>query len=454
MLQMVKQITCTLLSCMMTVVSHSQIHDYTPEKIAATALKSDFLLLRDTLQKTHPAMYRYNSKKYVDHIFDSCYAAISDSMSQTDFLAVTRFAIAAIGDGHANCKLPRDVTNDYLANTKVFPAIVMFIHNRAFIFCCKQNDALTGTELISINRQPVNMIIQRLFSYITTDGRIQSRKNWELPEDFQLLFNIIYGVQENYSITYKTKKGETATTLLKADIIKNFICKSPFNRPSKYLNLSYATSNTAVLTIQTFFDGFLQQTGENFKQFLNSAFRDIKEKKVENLLIDVRSNQGGNDGNGALLYSYLSKIPFRYYASLETIHEKFTEDKHSLLGMQQPSENNFSGKVYILMNGRSFSGVGEFASIAKTNHRAIFIGEECGGGYYGNSSGDEAMVTLPNSQVTVRIPVIKYTMAVKKAGYPDRGVIPDYPIGITISDIIAHNDSQLQYALQIATKEK
>ncbi|HMC86132.1 MAG TPA: hypothetical protein VKI61_11430, partial [Chitinophagaceae bacterium] len=91
--------------------------------------------------------------------------------------------------------------------------------------------------------------------------------------------------------------------------------------------------------------------------------------------------------------------------------------------------------------------------IAKTNGRAIFIGEECGGGYYGNSSGDEAMVTLPNSQLTARIPLIKYTMAVKKDVYADRGVIPDYPIYPTIEDIIEHTDNQLAYAVRLIGKK-
>jgi Peptidase family S41 len=441
------------LLCLLQLTVVAQIENASLKKIAPWALRSDFMLLRDTMQKIHPAMYRYNSKKTIDHIFDSCYASIHDSMTIPEFFPVISAVIATIGDGHANCKLPRNVMDDFMNSAKVFPAIVMFIHSRAFIFCCKQNDSLTGTELLSVNGQPVKTVVQKLFGFITTDGRIQSRKNWEMPENFQLLYHIVYGAQDSYPITYKTKSGEIRKTTLQADIIKNFICKSPFSRPAKYLQLSYTADNTAVLTLQTFFDGFLEQTGENFRRFLDSSFADIGNRKIGKLLIDVRYNQGGNDNNGALLYSYLVDKPFRYYAALETATEKFTENGHSLLGIQQPNQNSYSGKVYILINGRSFSGVAEFASIAKTNGRAIFIGEECGGGYYGNSSGDEAMVTLPNSQLTARIPLIKYTMAVKKDVYADRGVIPDYPIYPTIEDIIEHTDNQLAYAVRLIGKK-
>lgn len=424
------------------------------KKMSAAELRSDFLLLRDTMQKIHPAMYRYASKQSIDHIFDSCYASIQDSMSLINFYLLTRFAVASIGDGHANSKLPREYVDGYMANTKIFPAMVMFIHSKAYVFCCKRNPALNGTQLLYINGRPLKQIVQKLFSYISTDGRIESRKNWEIPEDFPLLLNAVYGSSEKYTVSYKTVANKTTTTTLQADTIKNFICKSPFTRPGKYLKLSYTPNNTAVLTLQTFFDGFLEQTGENFKQFLDSAFNDIKNKKVKKILIDVRSNQGGNDDNGAFLYSYLSNKPFRYYSSLQTVHEQFKEEHHSLLGIQQPKENHFDGKVFVLMNGRSFSGVAEFASIAKSNNRVVFIGEECGGGYYGNSSGDEAMVTLPYSQITARIPLIKYTMAVKKIKSKDGGFAVDYPVDLTIGDLIAHTDSQLDDALRIVAKNK
>jgi len=424
------------------------------KKIAAPALKSDFLLLRDTMQKVHPAVYRYANKKRIDYIFDSCYATIRDSMPLINFYLLTRFAVAAIGDGHANSRLSREFTNSYQANTKVFPVMMVFIHKKAYAFCCQQAPSLNGAEVLSINGHPWKEIVQKLFSYITTDGSIESRKNWELPEDFHLLLNAVYGYSEKYTVQYKTASNQTMAITLQADTIKNFMCKSPFTRPAKYLKLTYPTSNTAVLTLQTFFDGFLQQTGENFKQFLDSAFTDITNKKVTHLLIDVRSNQGGNDANGALLYSYLSKVPFRYYDSLQTVNEKFTENGHSLLGMKQPAANYFDGKVFVLMNGRSFSGVAEFAAIARSYNRAVFIGEECGGGYYGNSSGDEAMVTLPHTQITARIPLIKYTMAVKKMESKDGGIAVDYPIDLTIGDLMAHTDGQLEYALRIVAKSK
>src|SRR5215210_7293731 len=75
----------------------------------------------------------------------------------------------------------------------------------------------------------------------------------------------------------------------------------------------------------------------------------------------------------------------------------------------------FTGKVFILINGGSFSTTSEFLSQAHFHKRATFIGEESAGGYYGNSSGFMPVVTLPNTKLAVRVPLMTYYMAV--SGY-------------------------------------
>jgi hypothetical protein len=439
----------SLIACIVVTSLSAQTGNYQNQKIAPALLKQDFVLLRDTLQKTHPGLYVYKNKVAYDKMLDSCLSAIKDSLTLTDFYALTSFAVASIGDGHTNCRLSNQMMNDYYDSVNVFPAMVMFINNRAFIFCCKQNPGLAESEVLSINDHPINEIVSSFFQHIPSDGFIQSRKNWELPENFQFLFNILYGTHNSYKVTCKTKAGEIITTNLQADNIEDIFCKSPFPRPSKYLQLTYEPGNIAVLTIKSFFNDLLARNGENFNKFLDSSFVDIKNKKTQKLLIDLRGNQGGNDQNGELLYSYLTDKPFKYYAYQTTVDGEHTAEKHPDLALQQPEENNFKGKLYILLNGRSFSASAEFSSIVKTNNRGIFIGEECGGGYYGNTSGAEAYVTLPNTKITVRVPLVRYSMAVKKIGYNIWGIKPDYPVYQTISDIVQKKDGQFDYAIHL-----
>jgi hypothetical protein len=165
------------------------------KKLPANAIRADLLLMRDTMQKVHAGLYRYKNRSAMDKLFDSCYHSVSDSMTVMELYTLTRFIIASIQDGHSNARLPDDQMNEYVNKAKVFPAMVLFIHDRAFILCSKQNDSLAESELLSINAHPMKTVIQRLFQYIQSDAGIESHKNWELPEYFQLLYHNLYGLR-------------------------------------------------------------------------------------------------------------------------------------------------------------------------------------------------------------------------------------------------------------------
>ena len=83
--------------------------------------------------------------------------------------------------------------------------------------------------------------------------------------------------------------------------------------------------------------------------------------------------------------------------------------------------------------------------------RGRFIGEEAAGGYYGNTSGQfNAELTLPNSKLVLALQLTTYYLAVSGYKYPDRGVIPDYPVKHTISDLLAGKDKEMELALSLA----
>ena len=166
----------------------------------------------------------------------------------------------------------------------------------------------------------------------------------------------------------------------------------------------------------------------------------------------MRENGGGRDVYGSLLYSYLTDKPFPYYRSLALKTKILSVEDHPNLKIQKPSDNNFKGNVFVLTTGMSFSTTSEFCAIAKSNNRAVFIGEETGGGYYGNNSGDFEDVVLPNTKIVVTIPTKKYIMDVKAVVLKDRGIIPDFEIQPEIGDIINKRDKSIEFVLQLIDK--
>jgi C-terminal processing protease CtpA/Prc len=200
----------------------------------------------------------------------------------------------------------------------------------------------------------------------------------------------------------------------------------------------------------------------------------MNNKGTKTLVLDLRNNSGGEDELGKRLLSYLLDKPFTYYndllinARVFSFHKyaklpdvpadmverqpngKYRLLKHPNLGIQQPSNPTFAGKVLILINGDCFSTTAEFLSQAHYHKRATFIGEESGGGYYGNTSGVVPALTLPSTKLIVYVPLVSYYLAVKSDQAAARGVLPDFPIRYTIEELLAGKDKELALALELA----
>jgi C-terminal processing protease CtpA/Prc len=196
------------------------------------------------------------------------------------------------------------------------------------------------------------------------------------------------------------------------------------------------------------------------------------------LILDVRDNGGGEDALGKDLLSYLINEPFKYYDDLvinaldfsfrqhSDVKEplpaaflarqpngKYIAVKHPNWGTHQPSRPGFRGPVYILINGKSFSTTSKFLSHVHFHKRATFIGEESGGGYYGNSSGFMPVLVLPNTKVRLSVPLMTYYLSVIGNPSASRGIIPDHEVKYAIRELLSGTHKQMELALKLARKQ-
>ncbi|MBA4849295.1 S41 family peptidase [Emticicia sp. BO119] len=417
-----------------------------PEK-----LQQDFIVFREALEKYHAGIYRFKNKQHLDKLLDSCFMVLTRSMTQLEFGKTILWVISALEDGHTRSNVPRLLSAYYNNNAKVFPLYPYFVDSKAYVLCGSIERLPAGTEIVAIDGMPIKEIKDRIFRYLPSDGSIKTNKRQQLNDGaFPILYHWLYGSKNTFEVQYKNQKGLIETIRIASIATKNVACD--FLRKlnnTKPLQLERLNSSTALLNIRTFDENRIDQANIDFGGFMDSAFSALNIQKISNLIIDVRNNGGGADDYGALLYSYLSQKPFRYFASKASSTHVVKLEENPLLGFQKAQSNSFKGKVFILINGFSFSTTADFCATARSNDRAVFIGEETGGGYYGNTSGGSTQTMLPNSQIIVNIPLYKYVNAVKKAQFPDRGIIPDYEIIPDIEDILQHKDVELDLALRL-----
>jgi C-terminal processing protease CtpA/Prc len=104
-----------------------------------------------------------------------------------------------------------------------------------------------------------------------------------------------------------------------------------------------------------------------------------------------------------------------------------TAKQHPGVGEQKPSLNPFTGKLIVLTDGMTFSTSADVAAHLRHLTKAIFVGEETGGGCEGNTSGLNAVINLANSKLSLKIHMYGYWNAVSNCEKA-RGVQPDFPV--------------------------
>jgi C-terminal processing protease CtpA/Prc len=173
----------------------------------------------------------------------------------------------------------------------------------------------------------------------------------------------------------------------------------------------------------------------------------------------LRNNHGGSDLVGMALLSHLDGVPLNYYRRRSSIVKPVLkskrvgafyeiEGKGPWTGSITPASQLYRGTVYLLMNGYSVSAAGEFAGHLRNIGHAVFIGEEAGGNAVTFIGGENLDVDLPHSHVRCTIPLhlIEMNVNLKNTGH---GVIPDYELRPTVTDILQGRDIEMEMAMKL-----
>lgn len=180
-----------------------------------------------------------------------------------------------------------------------------------------------------------------------------------------------------------------------------------------------------------------------FKSFVDSVFQVIDQKGIENLIMDLRGNGGGDPFCASYLWGYLQAEPLPYF-----------EDhygRYDTLANPIPLPPlHFRGRLFTLIDGLGFSATGHFCGLLKYHRLGKFVGSETGATF--TCTGNATYPPLHHSGIMVGTArVMRYTAAVKGMD-PRRGVQPDYYIVPSQDDLIRGRDAVLEYALSLVAE--
>lgn len=433
-------------------------------------LLEDLNFLKETLEEVHPGLHWYTNKNQMDREFELIERKLKKGMTEVEFFQLLSPLVEKIHCGHTEI-MPSSLKSEYLRiYAKAFPLDIWINGDSCFVKNTREN-IFKGTRVLAINGNEVSEIITRIKMQTPSDGFNLSYKEFLLNNNFSSLYSMYFPVKDTFEVKIQDLNGVIKVVKLLGETGKREQLKEP-----GLATLSVIDSpTTALLTIPSFSD-----TNQDFSRFLEQSFEQIEADSIKNLVIDLRNNEGGRDEYGLLLFSYLFNVQFKYYeyikvattdtsflnrlnfgdlpfdsaipdytSNIQEINGSLFYTKHTNLGIHRPKERTFSGQVYILVNGGTFSTAAEFASLMYNHKRAVFIGEKVGGGYYGNCSLGTPTLMLPNSKIRISIPLAKYKLAVDRTIPEGHSLTPDYRTKNTLKNILENKDKDLEVCLKV-----
>lgn len=459
-------------------------------------LQADYRIFRNILEDAHPSLYWYTTKDSLDYYFDDGYQRIKDSMTEPAFRTLLSYVISKINCGHTSIRYSKKYAK-YMDTAKLpqFPLGVKFWDDTAAVFLnINRHDSILtrGTIINSINDLPINIIRDSLFRYMVMDGYGLNHKYQTLSSvgNFAGLYQAVFGNTDKFKIGYTDSSGQTKSTNISLFDIKSDTSFRRFvrrfhktTRKERRREGLFATRNiqvdtvgsTAYMTVTTF------SNGNKLKSFFRMSFKTLEEKHIKHLVIDTRMNGGGNVDLSAKLTRYIANHKFKLADSLYSTrrlskYEKYIQNSvaafffmnvvtkkksdglyhfgHFERHYFKPKTNHhFDGKVYILIGGNSFSATTLFVHALKGQSNVKVIGEETGGGAYGNTAWFIPEAHLPFTHIRFRLPRFRMVMNkdIPKTG---RGIFPDIEIKPSLNAIRKGYDVKLEYIRRLIAADK
>ncbi|MEO6489540.1 MAG: S41 family peptidase [Ferruginibacter sp.] len=458
------------------------------KKYPREVLEKDYTLLRTILEEKHPSLYWYTSKDSMDIYFSKYYNAINDSMTEQQFAwHVLAPLVDKIHCGHTSVGMSKGWTK--WAQGRRFPSFPLFMKiwndTMSVIANLDHKDSIfkRGTLVTSVNGISTDALIKRMFDYLPEDGHANNINYIRMSANFPYYHRNIFGLSKKYTVGSVDSNGVARIDTLpvyiapKDSIIKDSLTRierknmPKEKRIAEHRSLKIDTSGKfAVITLNTFSNGRL-------RSFFRRSFKKMRKEHISSLVLDIRSNGGGRVGLSTLLAKYISRQPFKVadtiFSKARTLgpYSKYIQGRYlnniqmffisgkrndGLFHMRHMEEkllkpkirNHYNGEVYVLINGPTFSAASLFCNVIKGQPGITLIGEETGGGWYGNNGIMIPDIILPHTKTRVRLPLYRLVQY-KHINVKGSGIVPDIYVPTNYDALLKSYDKKMKVAKEL-----
>ncbi len=477
-----------------TFSSFANDYDRTITRQEAT---SDLEVYFQIIDKQHGNPYQYISREAFQQLINEKVELLPEVITFKEFDVMLAELNNKLRCGHTVVSMDVNLIKEATSLSQFFPLPVRVIENNVYVDF-EQGNIPHGSELISINGANVAQMLPELLTLTVTDGYSNTKPLREVESKFGYYYFLKYGASSSFDVSFKNPNGQQES--IKIDgVAGNTMLANNYFRP---VNLSHKRYNqfthldaidslgTLVLTLNTF-----QANPDWFYKKVSSRYNENdKEFDFENLVIDLRNNEGGDRRLLSILYQFLTgerlNDPSMTYTrangiqmkehllaingstksdlvveSAETYLRKyFNQEKEDrfeapLLNWYDEFDSGinwegekFEGNIYVMISGKTFSAAADFARILGQMENVVLLGEETGGAHVGRAANMLANYSLPNTSTVLQVPVIYEEFVNVTEDNAGHGTYPDFLVELTYEDLMAKRDAVFTYALNLITQ--
>ena len=455
------------------------------DSLTADSAARDAKVLVDALRALHPALDKYQTPAEVEAAFARFQSRAGRARSpDAMYLAATELA-ASIRCGHTWTNVLNQqgaIKGRLLEGPDKLPLHMTLVEGRWLVLASAVPGIAARDELVTIDGIDSAGVVARMLPYLRADGSSDGKRLRQLGHDrpgysmmdivWPLLSPPAAGV---YRLGVRTGNGPLRRVEARALSLAQRREALPGSAIVPTVNAwrFRIDGRRAIMTLPTF---SLYRDGFDWRRFFAFHFAEMRERHVEQLVIDIRDNEGGDGAIGLELLSYLidtphidradqsvttyERVPYELARYLDTwdfgFFDRTGQVDRIMDGPQagrlrfrpnvgklyrvEPKPEGFVGQVFLLVGPENSSAAFNVARLAQQWKAATLVGQPTGGNLRGLNGGQLAWVTLPHSGVAVDIPLLA---ASYDADTPDASVIPDVLVRRTFAGQAAGRDEEM-----------
>ncbi|OEK07148.1 hypothetical protein BFP71_05685 [Roseivirga misakiensis] len=451
------------------------------------------------IDQQHGNPYQYISREAFQNFVNDQIEALPEAISLKQFEVILSELNNQLLCGHTVVKMESKLLKSTISQTQFFPLPIKIINDQLFVDF-EKSIIPHGAQLLSINKVSTENLVAELSKITVTDGFSPTKPLREIESKFGYYFFLKYGAANRFDVQFKTAEGQIKDIQIEATAGNSMLANN-YYRP---INLSHERYNrfthldaidslqTLILTLNTF-----RANPDWFHEKVTSRYdEETKEFDFENLVIDLRINEGGDRRLLNILYQFLTgdklNDPSKTYTRAQQIQmeeyvssingrlksdeafshandylqkyfktEKEDHFEAPVLNWYDEFEGGeaknwngakFGGKIYVLISGKTFSAAADLARILGQMANVVLVGEETGGAHVGRAANMIVNYSLPHTQTSLQVPVIYEEFINVSDGNVGRGTFPDYLVQPNLDDLMAKKDAVLEYTLDLISQ--